>query len=206
MSRDGITYNTRVSGVVSNCIIHDNNRDGIHLGGGAEALITANEIYNNAYAGIYFCSGNWHCSISDNLIHDNGKHGIGGIDIVDEYRPDAIKEDWFSIISNNVIYHNPEGIHAHTSYGFVITGNIVKDNGVGICLHRAQRTIVSNNHCFDHRAYYGGVTIQSWGITVRGTENVISNNICAGNRLGGIEWSGENNDIHGNIGKVVEIE
>ena len=209
MSRDGITYNTRVSGVVSNCIIHDNNRDGIHLGGGAEALITGNEIYNNGYAGIYFCSGNWHCRISNNLIHDNGKYGIGGIalPVSKKYQPDKIEEDWFSIISNNVIYRNREvGIHAHTSYGFVITGNIVKDNGAGICLYRAQRTIVSNNHCFDHRGYYGGVTTQSWGIIVRGSENVISNNICAGNRLGGIEWSGENNEIHGNVGKVVKIE
>ncbi|MBI3945450.1 MAG: right-handed parallel beta-helix repeat-containing protein [Armatimonadetes bacterium] len=52
---------------------------------------------------------------------------------------------------------------------------------------------------------------QAWGIIEgwsreEGGENVITGNICRGNLLGDILWSGRDTQVHGNVGKAVPIK
>lgn len=172
----GVAVSLGGPAVVQDCDI-SGSWQGIHLGGGPHAKIINNTIHDNETSGISFCLGNYGLIVQGNHIHHNGE-GISALGVALDDRPGR-NGDHFSIISDNVIYHN-NGPGIASGQGrlgpcdFVISGNIVYNNNqcdrgqvgkhqvpAGISLFNAQRCVIMGNRCFDDQDKYLGILAES---------------------------------------------
>jgi hypothetical protein len=183
----GINCSVGTSPTISKNIIRDCRGYGIHgEQGGAEPVISDNEISSNAGSGIYKCNG----PITNNVISENNVSGIAFCD---------------GEISNNTISDNVFLISSSPGGG-----------GLNFCKGKIIRNLIAYNHtnqrggaCYECSGNIAGNRIigntsQLGGGALSNCRGRITNNIIAGNRSnngGGLFFCEHvfNNTIVGNI-------
>jgi len=68
---------------------------------------------------------------------------------------------------------------------------------------------LAHDYRVNRDAEAAGMKTQSWGLFIGGPEaedNLVSNNICAGNLIGGVLWSGRNAVVKDNVGGAVRLD
>jgi len=112
------------------------------------AIFDGNVARHNGQDGFYFCASCHYLVVSNNVLHDNGGSGIGGL---------GGGGDRFNIVCHNVCQGNGKcGIEAVGGTENVISGNVCTNNSQArpgfypaIFLLDATCTTVSGNHCTD---------------------------------------------------------
>ena len=170
------------------------------------AVFWGNISRRNGGDGLYFCCRVVGITVTDNLLHDNGASGIGGLGA------GCNTSDSFNVVSGNVCRHNGLwGIQAVGGRNNVITGNVCQDNSrqqpgrhSGIYVGDTTHTVVTGNRCGSEEEN----PTQKFGVEEQGTSdaNIIANNLCEGNLHGGVTVVGKKTQVSGNVGTVVEPE
>jgi len=193
-------HDNRVEGcLVEHCRVH-----GFHPGTSLKGAVFSGNIgRHNGGDGLYFCAQVCGITVTDNLFHDNGSSGIGGLG------PGGTPGDRFNIVSNNVCRNNGRcGITASGGKNNVITSNICIDNSQkgpgrysGISIADSTHMVVTGNRC----GFDGDKATQMYGIEEHGAsnKNVITGNSCEGNLDGGIAVVGPDTEAFGNVGEIV---
>lgn len=103
----------------------------------------------------------------------------------------------------------------YMGWGFADFVARIEGGGLAECLrvtHHGNGRLTANTpliHEYQPGALITPEETQLWGIFVGGpesAENVIANNVCARNQIGGILWSGSNCAVSANVGKIVEMD
>jgi parallel beta-helix repeat protein len=200
---DGIGVQGGADNRVESCLVEHCRGHGLHPGTSLRGGVFANNISrHNGRDGLYFCWQVVGITVTNNLFHDNGGSGIGGLG------EGGKGGDRFNVVSNNVCRNNGRwGIQAVRGHNNVISGNICLDNSrskpgrySGIYVADTTHTVISGNRC----GTYGGKPTQKYGIEEHGKSdaNVFSANICAGNLQGGIAVVGKRTQLSANVGTI----
>jgi parallel beta-helix repeat protein len=201
---DGIGVQAGRDNRVESCLIENCRVHGLHPGTSLRGAVFTNNISrNNGGDGLYFCCLVVGITVSNNLFHDNRSSGIGGLGA------GCGGSDSFNIVANNVCRNNGRwGIQAIGGRNNVITGNVCLDNSQqepgrdsGISVADTTHTIVTGNRCGSD----SDQPTQKSGIEEHGASNsnVITSNLCEGNRGAGILVVGADTQVSGNVGTVV---
>lgn len=188
---------------VESCFVERCRGHGLHPGTALQGAVFANNISrDNDGDGLFFCWEVLGITVSGNLLHGNCLSGIGGLGAGGK------KGDRFNVVTGNVCRANGRwGIHAVGGKNNVITGNVCVDNSrskpggySGIGLQDTTHTLVSGNRC----GCEGKEATQRFGIEERGRsdENVVSGNLCASNKSGGVRVVGKATVVGANLGGV----
>ncbi len=200
---DGIGVQGGRDNRVESCLIENCRKNGLHPGTSLNGgVFTGNICRNNGGNGLYFCCLVVGITVTNNIFHDNGASGVGGLGA------GCGGSDSFNVVANNVCRHNGYwGIQAVGGKNNVITGNVCLDNSYkkpghysGICLEDTSHTVVSGNRCGSD----SDKPSQRFGIEESGKSNanVIANNVCEGNLEAGIVVVGAKTQVSANVGTV----
>ena len=201
---DGIGVQAGHDNRVESCLVEHCRVHGFHPGTSLKGAVFSGNIgRHNGGDGLYFCAQVCGITVTENLFHENGSSGIGGLG------PGGTPGDRFNIVSNNVCRNNGRwGIAASGGRNNVITSNICIDNSQkapgqysGISIANSTHMVVTGNRC----GFDGERPTQKYGIEEHGTsnKNVITGNSCEGNIDGGIAVVGPDTKAFGNVGKIV---
>jgi len=198
---DGIGVQGGQDNRVESCLVEHCRVHGFHPGTSLRGAVFTNNISrHNGGDGLYFCCVVVGITVTDNLLHDNGRCGVGGLGA------GCNAFDSFNVVAHNIIRHNGQwGIQAVGGKNNVITGNICLDNSQkqpgqysGILVGDSTHTVVSGNRCGSDQEK----PTQKFGIEEQGTSdaNVIANNLCEGNLQDGLSVVGGKTQVSGNVG------
>jgi parallel beta-helix repeat protein len=201
---DGIGVQAGHDNRVESCLVERCRVHGFHPGTSLRGAVFSGNIgRHNGGDGLYFCAQVFGITVTENLFHDNGSSGIGGLG------PGGTPGDRFNIVANNVCRNNGRwGIAAYGGKNNVITSNICINNSQeepgrysGISIADSTHMVVTGNRC----GFDGDKPTQKLGIEERGTsnKNVITGNLCEGNIDGGISIVGPDTQALGNVGSIV---
>jgi Ca-dependent carbohydrate-binding module xylan-binding/Protein of unknown function (DUF1565) len=171
-TRSGISlYNAHHTQVLNNNI-HDNEKNGIYVGG------TYTENHDNLIAG----NEVWH-----NVLDNSARTASGGWD-----RGIGISHSDRTVVRDNLVHHNyGEGIGILSAVGTKVLHNTSHDNfSVNLYLDNAQSAVAQNNtvyHTYDTSMYRNGKA--AWGISIsnENTERMLPSSglVITDNVLGG---------------------
>lgn len=185
----------------SRCQILDNVAEGClghgyHAGGGLEdSLFENNQAIGNGGDGFFFCANVRAVTARGNLFKDNKGHGVGGLG------EDGDTKNM--VEANRCIANGLSGIAALRGSGNRIVGNVCSNNSQrkpgefpGILLLNTTDTVVHANQCIEEKEK----GTQSWGILELGSsdKNLLTENLCQGNRFGGLQTIGSQTIIRNN--------
>lgn len=194
---DGISDQYGLNNLIESNLVENCRGSGFHLGTGIKGTRFVNNVArNNTGDGLYFCAACTGLQVLHNQFISNKGNGIGGI---------GQGKDRFNLVSGNICRENGRhGIHAIQGSDNTITGNICIDNSAskpgafsGVMLDDVTATIVSGNRC----GTAAKNATQRYGIEEKGKSdrNVITGNICVGNKEGGLVTIGKDTRLSGNI-------
>ena len=189
---------------VEGCLLEYNRGDGLHPGNDIrDSVFTGNVSRYNERNGLYFCWNILRVTVSENLFHDNGIDGIGGLG------PGGAYGDRLNVVENNVCRNNARyGIKASNGRDNTIIGNTVLDNSQdepgrysGIYLTGSESMVVTGNRSGGEAAR----ATQKFGIEegYLSNHNLIAENACQGNLEGGILIVGRDTEVVDNLAVVV---
>lgn len=178
--------------VISGCTIINNALNGIIVQSSKDVILTNNIIKNNGDYGVKVDGNASNAIIANNLLEQN----TGGVSI---YAPTYSH----TVSGNRILNSLKHGMDINGANN-IIEGNTVKNSGYGgtytsqygIYLEQAitQGNIVTGNICTDDQA----TKTQERGIYCTGTNNLIANNICKGNKTLELVASTDNR-LSGNV-------
>ena len=185
----GVTVN---GNLVENCRGH-----GMHPGSGlADSVWTNNIARENTSDGLFFCMYVRHSVVSNNVLADNGGHGIGHV---------GGGGDKYNVVSSNTCVRNgASGIHVYDGSDNVVTGNVCLNNSQGrpgrwpgIAVIKTTDTVISNNRCLDDQE----AKTQAAGIVEceESDFNLFLGNQCRGHDGPGLTIRGANSQQQANI-------
>jgi parallel beta-helix repeat protein len=135
-SRYGIDPHEQISNLtITNCVSHDNGKDGFVLDYVEGGTLTNNEAYGNGRHGFNLVTGTYGIVMTGNIAHDNGVNEEGaGIAI----QPPSADND------PRVLY----------SYDITVTGGAIYNNtGVGIRVNNGQMITIEDVNIYDNTIY-----------------------------------------------------
>ena len=194
---DGISVQGGRGVTVSGNLVENCRGHGMHPGTGLDDSIWINNIAReNGNDGLFFCMYVRHSVISNNVLADNGGHGIGHV---------GGGGDKYNVVSNNTCVRNgAAGIQVFDGTDHVITGNVCLNNSQrqpgrwpGIAIVKTTDTIISNNRCLDDQP----TKTQAAGIIEcdESDFNVFLGNQGRGNIGPGLKVSGANSQQQANL-------
>ncbi len=176
----GIVFWNVTNGIIVNNTIW-NAAAGIFLRFSSNNIISNNIIENNEYGGIRMHSSS-NNTISNNIISDNGKTDQFSSSICGIF----LKQSPNNTINNNIINNNNQyGINLYMSSNNFVSNNRIDDHLFAaidmVNDDMSQYSFVSSyNNTFSKNTLSGS----KWGIGIRGSDNVISENIIFNNKIG----------------------
>ena len=201
---DGIGVQGGRDNRVESCLVEHCRSHGLHPGTSLRgAVFSGNISRHNGGDGLYFCAQVVGIVVTGNLCHDNAASGIGGLGA-------GGTGDQFNVVAENVCRHNGRwGIQAVGGKNNVISGNICLDNSQkepgrysGIYLADTTLTLLTGNRSGTEAE----PPSQKLGIEEHGSSdaNVITGNLCEGNRDGGLVIVGPGTQVSANLGSVLD--
>ena len=201
---DGIGVQGGHDNRVESCLVEHCRSHGLHPGTSlCGAVFSGNVSRHNGGDGLYFCAQVVGIVVTGNLCHDNAASGIGGLGA-------GGTGDQFNVVAENVCRHNGRcGIQAVGGKNNVISGNVCLDNSQkqpgrysGIDLADTTLTLLTGNRCGTDAQ----PPSQKLGIEEHGSSdaNVITGNLCEGNRDGGLAIVGPRTQVSANLGSVLD--
>jgi parallel beta-helix repeat protein len=204
VSGDGIFVVGSSDVIVENSLVEGCLRHGLHPGGDLNrgGVWINNVSRDNGSNGFHFCWDNFDIIVTNNVLENNGRYGVGGLGLGGEFG------DYFNTVSDNLIRGNArEGIQVNGGSYNTITGNTIVDNSQvrlgsysGILLANSTYVVVTDNTI-------GTATdeaSQKYGIQEYGTanRNWIVGNDTSDNVEGGIYLTGSSTTVEDNLGSI----
>lgn len=194
---DGISVQGGRGATVSGNIIENCRGHGMHPGTGLADSVWINNISReNTNDGLFFCMRVRHSVVSNNVLANNGGHGIGHI---------GGGGDKYNVVSNNTCVGNgASGIHVFDGSDNVITGNLCLNNSQsqpgrwpGIAVIKSTDTVISGNRCLDDQE----TKTQAAGIAESDESdfNLFTGNQCRGNAGPGLTVTGAGSQQSANL-------
>ncbi len=129
-------------------------------------------------------------------------------------------EDWVELLPMFLEPMDEKHYYATNYFKQGLTNFTMRIAGGGVSeLHRVERkqvgtdwVLITEQPLLHGYAKGARITIektQLWGIYLGGSEteqNIVANNLCVGNAVGGINWMGRDMAVQGNLGRVVEMD
>lgn len=211
---------------LTDCVAHDNGRDGFVLDGTVNAIVTGCISYNNGRHGINVVTASRTCILSNNICYGNGENGITiqnrsqAIQIIgNTVRQNAdngiycIDVDHTIIQNNDVRENYAHGIRIDGCPFTTITGNTLKNNSQGEHDRYSEILIDDNDDIGTYQTLVAINVIEStgevrarYGIQETTGENsaIQDQNAYIGNRIFGaatanLEIQGRHAEIRGNV-------
>jgi parallel beta-helix repeat protein len=163
---------------ITDCIIENNDWDGITLDKLRDTLVSNNIVIDNGRHGINIVTGSRRLIVSNNIIKNNGfMYPQPGCGIMAQNNDDFLTKD------------------------LTITGNMIENSANdGICINSVLGSIISSNNILSAR--YCIKLSRTEGLTKGSHENIISGNICTAEKGILLEHNSKYNLITSNLIKL----
>jgi nitrous oxidase accessory protein NosD len=166
---------------VTNCIVENNNWDGITLDKLRDTIISNNIVAHNGRHGINIVTGSRRLVVSNNIVKNNGfTYSNKGCGIMAQNNDNFMTKD------------------------LTITNNMIENSGNdGICINSIKGSIISSNNIMSAR--YCIKLSRTSGVSKGSSENIISGNICSAQKGIILEQKSSHNLVTSNAIKLSEL-